>query len=220
MKNLLLFYKSSLFQTIFLGTAFFILVATFGGYGQSGKSQRDVLSFYQAEVERLLLPVNNPNQKSVVVAAFLVHPMADPDYSVCLKDSARHYFLELRLLDQNLWREVLTVFMQKRKLLVSLVQKSVYSKSVSKGFKKKIVKAFELINPGRKYPLSSQSVEIYDATTYEFRWVKKGKMKHIPINFTIREDCYESGLIRVLDQIFADIKNNSLKGTGYFDQFK
>ncbi len=204
----------------FLEMAFFILVDTMGAYGQSGKSQTDVLRFYQAEVERLLLPVNTPETKTSLIAAYLVHPMAEADFSVCLKDSARRYFLELRLLDQNLWREVLTGFMQKKRLQVSSLQATVSSISVSKRFKKKMVNAFDRVSPVRKHPLPAGLIEFYDATTYEFRWVVKREPKQKRINFAIRNDSYESGLIKLLDRMAADLKNSNFKEEGFFGQLK
>jgi hypothetical protein len=220
MKNLLLPNKSTRLQTRFLGIALFLLVATFSGFGQSGKSQMEVLRFYQTEAERLLLPVNTPETKTSVVAAYLVHPMADADYSVCLKDSARHALLELRLLDQNLWREVLTGFMQKKSLQVSSLHASVYSFSVSRRFKKKMVNAFDRVSPVRKHPLPSGLAEFYDDTTYEFRWVAKREPKQKRINFAIRNDSYESGLIKLLDQMAADLKNHTFKEKGFLGQLK
>jgi len=220
MKNLLFLNESTLHQTRFLEIALFLLVATFSGYGQSGKSQMDVLRFYQTEAERLLLPVNTPETKTSVVAAYLVHPMADADYSVCLKDSARHSLLELRLLDQNLWREVLTGFMQKKSMQLSSLQVSVYSISVSKRFKKKMVNAFDRVSPVRKQPLAAGLVEFYDATTYEFRWVAKREPKQKRINFAIRNDSYESGLIKLLDRMAAYLKNNAFKEKAFLGQLK
>jgi len=216
MKDVLLFRKASLFSTKFLGIVTFIFIIASSGYGQSVKTRVDINRVYDSEVERWLLPSHSPRSQTSLLAAFLVHPVLDPDFSVCLRDSARQFFLELRLLDQNLWRELLTGFMQKGSQTVSL-KASVYSTSVSKIFVKKLLQAFDSICPVKENP---HLVVQYDGVTFEFRWVKNGGMKKIPISYELKAESYETGLIKLLTQISGDLKNNSFKESNYTDKFK
>ncbi len=217
MKKSFLFRKTKFFSRKLLGIVILIFVFAFGGYCQSGKPRVDINRVYQSEVERLLLPGSQGTETSLI-AAFLVHPTVDPDYSICLKDSDRQFFLELRLLDKNLNQELMTRFMQKQSLTLPL-KANVYSTSVGKAFKKKMLKAFDSISisPIKKDPLLAEQ---YDGITYEFIWVKNGGMKKIPISFNIKAESYESGLIKLLSQISGDLKNNLFKGTKYFDKLK
>jgi len=206
-----LFRKAKLFSTKLLGIVFLIFFAAFGGYCQSGKPRVDIIKIYQSEIKRLLLPSDSLVAQTHVVAAFLAHPNLDPDYSFCLKDSARQFYLEMRLLDKNLWYELLTRFMQKQSLTLPL-RTSIYSTRVSKKFKKKIIQAFDRISPVKKDP---NVVYTYDGTTYEFIWVKDGEMKKIPFPYGIKVESYEYKLINLLELILSDLKKNSFTESMY-----
>jgi len=129
MKEFSLFSKAKLFSIKLLGMVFLIFVVAFGGYCQSGKPRVDINKIYHSEIKRLLLPSDSLTIQTPVVAAFLVHPRTYPDYSFCLKDSARQFYLEMRLLDKNLWYELLTRFGQKQSLIFP-VKTSIYSTQV------------------------------------------------------------------------------------------
>jgi len=213
MKGTLMFGKSKLFSTKLWGIVFLVFVAAFGGYGQSGKPRVDIGAIYRTEIKRLLLPGDSLMAQTPVVAAFLVLPPDYPNYSFCLKDSARQFFLEMRLLDKNLWYELLTRFGQKQSLTFP-IKTSIYSTPVSKKFKKKIIQAFDRIRPFREDP----NVErIYDGTTYEFIWAKDGEMKKISISYEVKAESYEYKLLNLLELILSDLKNNSFKETYYIE---
>lgn len=211
MKEFFLFRKAKLFSTKLLEIVFLIFVAAFGGYCQSGKPHVDISEIYKSEIKRLLLPSDSLVAQTPVVAAFMVHPEIYPDYSFCLKDSARQFYLEMRLLDKNLWYELLTRFMQKQSLTLPL-RTSIYSTLVSKKFKKKIIQAFDRISPVKKDP---NVVYTYDGTTYEFIWVKDGEMKKIPFPYGVKAESYEYKLINLLELILSDLKKNSFTESMY-----
>jgi hypothetical protein len=171
----------------------------------------DIGAIYRTEIKRLLLPGDSLMAQTPVVAAFLVLPPDYPNYSFCLKDSARQFFLEMRLLDKNLWYELLTRFGQKQSLTFP-IKTSIYSTPVSKKFKKKIIQAFDQINPVKEDPFHPVQ---YDGTTYEFIWVKDGEMKKIPISYGVKAESYEYKLLNLLELILSDLKNNSFKETYY-----
>lgn len=208
--------KTFLFsKTKFSSLAFLLIFTVFGGYGQSAR-QTETLRAYRTETEHLLMPINNKVTQTNLLAAFLVHPYLEPDYSVCLKDSAQQLFLELRLLDKNLWSELLSRFEQKQSLDVSL-KVSVYVTPVGKQFEKNMLAAFAKIGPRK---VSYSSPVNYNGTSYEFRWVEKGEVKNTLRSYDLDAESYESGLIKLLDQLAGDIKNNTGKEAGYFDQYK
>jgi hypothetical protein len=103
--------------------------------------------------------------------------------------------------------------MQKRSQPVSL-KPCVYSTSVSKRFKKKILAAFDKISPD-KGPLAN-----YDGTTHEVFTIKNGEMKNIHISHELKAESYESEFIKCLTQISNDLRNNSFKESKYIDHFK
>lgn len=208
-----MFRKIKLFSTKLLGIVFLIFIAAFDGYGQSRINYAETMRVYRSEIEHWLLPTNSDVTQTPFLAAFLVHPELDPDYSVCLKDSTRQFFLELRVLDKNLWHELFTRVIQKQSLILSF-KTSVYSTSVSKRFKKKILAAFDKISPD-KLPLAN-----YDGTSYAVFTVKKGEMKNIHISHELKAESYESEFIKLLTQISSDLKNNSFKESNYMDKFK
>jgi hypothetical protein len=90
----------------------------------------------------------------------------------------------------------------------------VYSTSVSKRFKKKILAAFDKISPD-KGPLAN-----YDGTTHEVFTIKNGEMKNIHISHELKAESYESEFIKCLTQISNDLRNNSFKESTYIDQLK
>jgi len=198
-----------------LGIAFLIFIDLFNGYGQSTR-QLETLRAYRSEIEHLLLPANNNATQTSLLAAFLVHPYLDPDYSVCLKDSAEQIYLEMRLLDKNLWSELLSRFMQKQSLDSSL-KVSMYSASVSKLYKKEMLTAFTKISPRK---VSDTSPVNSNSTSYEFRWIENGEMKNTTRSHDLNAESYESGLIKILDQIYIDMRNNTFKELKYSNKFK
>jgi len=211
MKEFSMFGKSKLFSTKLWGIVFLVFVAAFVGYGQSGKPRVDINKVYNSEVKRLLLPSDSMVVQAPVVAAFLVHPEIYPDYSFCLKDSTRQFYLEMRLLDKNLNQELMTRFMQKQSLILPL-KTSIYSTRVSKKFKKKIIQAFDRVRPVKQDP---NVVCFYDGTTYEFIWVKDGEMKKIPFPYGIKAESYEYKVINLLERILSDLKKDSFKEPYY-----
>ncbi len=199
------------------GLVLLLLALTFAGYGQSRKWRVDILRVYSSEIEHWLLPSNSDSARTKLLAAFLVVPsFVDPDYSVCLIDSGKHFFLKVKLLDKNLWQELFTRFMQKQNLDLPL-KCDVYSTPVSKQFKKKMISAFEKTTP-RRTSLSSEVQ--YDGTSYEFRWVKKREMKVTKRSHDLGTESYEAGLVKILDQLCADIKNATFKESNFIGKFQ
>ncbi len=211
MKEFFLFGKSKLFSTKRLGIVFLIFVTAIGGYGQSVKPRVDISTVYNSKVKSLLLPSDSMVVQAPVVAAFLVHPEIYPDYSFCLKDSASQFYLEMRLLDKNLWQELFARFMQKQSLTLP-IRTSIYSTRVSKKFKKKIIQAFDRVRPAKEDP---DVISTYDGTTYEFIWAKNGDMKKIPISYEVKAESYEYRLINLLALILSDLKKDSFKEPYY-----
>ena len=211
MKEFSLFRKAKLFATKLLGMVFLIFVVAFGGYCQSGKPRVDINKIYYSEIKRLLFPSDSLVTQTPIVAAFLVNPQIYPDYSFCLRDSARQFYLEMRLLDKNLNQELMTRFMQKQSLTLP-IKTSIYSTRVSKKFTKKIIQAFERVRPVKEDP---NFVSFYDGTTYEFIWVKYGEIKKIPISYDIKAESYEYKLINLLELILSDLKKKSFQESKY-----
>lgn len=211
MKTVFLSRKAKLFSTKLLGIVFLIFVFAFVGHCQSGKSRVDINKIYESEVERLLLPRDSLLAQTHIVAAFLAHPNPDADYSICLKDSARQFYLEMRLLDKNLNQELITRIMKKQSLTLSL-KTSIYSTQVSKEFKKKIIQSFDHIKAIKDDPTV---VSFYDGTTYEFIWAKDGEMKKIPFPHGVNAESYEYKLINLLELILSDLKKNSFTESVY-----
>lgn len=215
--------KSNFLSIRLLGIVLIICSAAFSGYAQtvshyslSAKQSGEILSIYKSEIDHWLLPTNSHSTQPSFLAAFMVHPFPEPaDYSVCLKDSARKFFLELRQLDKNLWIELFTRFNQKQSLDLHL-KASVYTKSVSRRFKKRMVRAFDKMSP---YKTPHESLN-YDGTSYNFRWVKKGEMKKIHVSYGLKADSYYAGFIQLMTQISSDLKNNTFEESNYLDKFK
>ena len=215
MKKVFLFRTAKLFSTKLLGIVSLISVVAYSGYCQSGKSRVDINKVYESEAKRLLLPSDNLSTQTPVIVVFLAHPVLAPDYSICLKDSARQLFLELRLLDKNINQELMTRFMQKQSLLLPL-KASVYKASVSKDFKRKMLQAFDCISPIKDDPFHPVQ---YDGITYEFVRNKDGKMKKISIEYELATDSYESRLIQILDSITNDLKTKLFDESQYIEKF-
>ncbi len=194
---------------------FIFFINGFFGYSQSVNPKTNINEIYQKEVNRLLLSTNNPESKAFVVAAFSVHPMIDPDYSICLKDSARQLFLETRMLDKNINSELMTRFMQHESLSLPL-KVSFNSTKISDKLVKKIIDAFDKITPTKEDPFQPTQ---YDGPVYEFSWLKDGKMKNVHINYDLLPETYEANLIRILDLISNDLKNRSFNESKYIKSF-
>ncbi len=205
-----MFRKAKLILTRFVGIVFIILAVALDGYCQSGKPRVDINKVYESEVKRLLMPGNDLSTQTHVLAAFLVHPELDPDYSVCLKDSASQFFLELQLLNKNINQELMSRFMQKLSLILPL-NTSVYKVVVSKGFKNKILEAFYCVTPDKE----NHDYVQYDGISYEFTRVKNGKIEKIPFSYGVIAESYEARLATVLIQLFSDLKNNSFRESEY-----
>ena len=187
----------------------------YGVDGQSEKRRFDLTRVYDAEIEHWLLPTNTDVTQTAFLAAFLVHPELDPDYSVCLIDSAQHSFLQLRLVDKNLNQELMTRFLKKQSLDLQLLV-STYSVSISQHFKKKLLSSFAAISHDKEM----HYLEISDGITYEFIRIKEGKVEHLPFLFGNKGDSYESFLIKLCMQISNDLKSSSFKESKYFDILK
>ena len=216
MSEVFLSRKSNFLSIRILGIFLITCYAVFSAYGQLKRDRFDILRVYDDEKDRWLLPVTLHGTQPSFLAAFMVHPFPEPaNYSVCLKDSARNFLLELRQLDKNLWIELYTRFNQKQSLDLSL-KASVYTKSVSRRFKKRMVNAFDKMSP---YKTPHESVN-YDGTTYNFRWVKNGKMKKIHVSYGLKADSYYAGFINLMTQISGDLKNNTFKESNYMDKLK
>lgn len=170
-------------------------------YCQSEKPRISIGDIYKTETKRLLMP---QSQHIPVVAAFLVHPEVDPDYSICLKDSVGQFFLEMRLLDKNLWYELLTRFMQKQSLTLP-IKTGLYSIRVSKRFKKKMLQAFNRVKPIKVDPFLDAS---FDGITYDFIWTKNGEISKVPITFGLMSESYEYNLINQLALLNSELKKN------------
>ena len=80
-----------------------------------------------------------------------------------------------------------------------------------------MLKAFDKINPVKADP---HHVVQYDGITFEFIYVKKGRMKKIPILYEFKSESYESVLIKILDQISNDLVNYSFTEIKYRDRLK
>jgi hypothetical protein len=216
MKAISWFYQSNLKLIRLWGIVILICIVAFGGHGQSIKGRVDIQRIYESEIDHWLLSANSRGTQTSLLAAFIVHPFPDPaDYSVCLVDSARHFFLELRVLDKNLWCELLTRFTHKQSLDLPL-KTSVYTLPVSKRFKMKMVEAFAKMSP---YKVPHESV-FYDGITYDFRWFEKGEMKKIHISYGLKAERYQSGFIELMTQISSDLKNSSFKESRYIGKFQ
>lgn len=191
-----------------------LLTQAFLCYAQSSK-QLMVLRTYKSEIDHWLLPDKTDKANTKMLAAFLVLPYLDSDYSVCLIDSAKHFSLKVQLLDKNLWNEVLTRAMKKQNMDLTM-RLSVYSTSVSKRFKRIILSAFEKIGQRK----TSNSGVNYDGISYEFKWVHKGEMKETERSYDLVSESYTAGLVKILDQIYEDIKNNTFKESNFIYKFK
>lgn len=218
MKTLHWFPKAKFNSLRVWGILLLIFAVSFVGHGQSGNQRRvDVLRLYRTEIEHWLLPSKRDTANTKLLAAFLVlPPFRDPDYSVCLIDSAKHFFLKVQILDKNLWEELFTRVMKKQSLDLPL-DFCVYSTQVSKRFKKKMLTAFTKISPRK---VNHSSVVMYDGISYEFRWLEKGEMKSTLRSYDLIAKSYESELVKILDQIGADIKNNTFKESKFINNLK
>ncbi len=216
MKEVYLCQKFNFLSIRLLGIVLILCAIAFGGYGQAKIDRVKIMQVYDDEIEHWLFPANSKGTPPSFLAAFMVHPFPEPaDYSVCLRDSARKFFLELRQLDKNLWIELFTRFNQKQSLDLPL-KVSVYSKSVSRRFEKEMVSAFDKMSP---YKTPHESVN-YDGTTYDFRWVINGEMKKIHVSYGLKAESYYAGFINLMTQISDDLKNNAFKESNYIDKLK
>ncbi len=213
MKKIACYHTANINSIRVWGIVIFIYLASFYVYGQSRINYAETIRAYRSEIEHWLLPTSSDVTQTPYLAAFLVHPELDPDYSVCLKDSAKQFFIELRLLDKNLWHELFSRVIQKQSLILSF-KTSIYSNSVSKRFKKKILAAFDKISPDKLPPAN------YDGISYSVFTVKNGEMKNVHISHELKAESYESEFIKLLTQISSDLKNNSFKESNYMDKFK
>jgi hypothetical protein len=142
----LLFRKANFNSIRVSGLVILFFIGAFFGYGQSENRRLDILRVHSSEIEHWLLPAPDDADEKHLVAAFLVNPYLSPNYSVCLIDSARHFFLELRQLDKNIWIELFTRFTKKERLILPITVSLCLIK-VSRGFKKKMLASFAKMIP-------------------------------------------------------------------------
>lgn len=194
----------------FVGVLIFTLFVVFAGYGQSTR-QVETIKVYKSKIEQLLLPTFTDTSHKQLSIAFLVSPYLEPEYSLCLKDSAGQTFLELRKLEKNLWSELMTRYAQKQGMDLTLKVSS-YIVQVSKNFHKEMSESFTKITP-QKFPHTPVN---YDGASYEFRWHMNNEIKTTSFSHNLKANSYESALIKRLTQMALDIQKKSFKGMGYW----
>lgn len=177
-------------------------------YGQSVKQRLDLNGIYNTEIQRLLIP---PIDQPTIIASFLVHPEIDPDYSICLIDSSGQYYLEMRMLDKNIWSELLSRFMQKQSLILP-IKSNVRSIKISKKLKNEMVRAIKHVKPTK----SDENMPVfYDGPVYEFWSIENEEPQTIKISWNLKSETYEYKLINQLALLTSEIKKNQFNESNF-----
>lgn len=194
---------------------FCVLAGAVSGHGQPGKLRIDYNKVYEMEISRLLLPRNAQESKAPLIAAFLVHPMVYPDYSICLKDSAGRQYLEMRTLDKNINYELQSKLFQRDSSALQ-IKVDVYKVLVNKRLRNKIIWAYDQIKPIEQ---SNTSILWHDETSYEFITVKNGTIRKVPVSYELKPESYEYNLVNLLALICSDMKKKTFRESYYLRKF-
>ncbi len=185
---------------------FFMLISVFS-HGQS------ISDWYETELIKSLKPkIDTLKEKEVLL--FIAKPsFVNPEYSIRIIEKANQSFLELRIIEKNLWDELFRL----RRIGASEVtlQTHFFSTAISSTFKKRMLDTFSkaiFINENKEKPSEPRT---FDGTCYEFSISHCEKSSSIIINYELDRSYLEYRIANTNYQIVNDIINNLFNETKY-----
>ena len=175
--------KMTFHQYKFLCILFLLLISGFS------YSQR-IDDWFKVELDKRLNPKIDTLQEKEVLLFIAKPSFVDPEYSIRVIDRGNQTFLEVRLIEKNLWTELFRLRRQGSSE-VSL-QTHFFSIEISTTFKNKMVGVFSkaiLINENSKKKPSGPRT--FDGTCFEFRINDNGKNASTTIDYELKYDDFE-----------------------------
>jgi hypothetical protein len=169
--------------------------------------------WYNAELEKRLYPkVSSDNEKQVLM--FVAKPsFVKPEYSLRIVEKANQSFLELRIIEKNLWNELFRL----RTMGASEITLSnqFYSIVISEFFKNKMLDAFSNAISANENRVKPSGPRTFDGTCYEFYTFECGKEYTIKIDYNLEKNDIENVIAIANDQIANDIRNGLFAESKY-----
>lgn len=163
---------------VFLVCLLFIVDCTFC---QSTKGKIDILKLLSTELERHLFPPFVTKDTCEIIL-FTIKPEAKPDASFRIINICKKFYLEVRILDQNVWVELLTSI-NKHSYCPLSIKTHYYLIPVSKNFENKMVDVFSKVNASKDNQVKIYSegkitlnkFDVFDGSLYGFSVYLDGK---------------------------------------------
>jgi len=186
-------------------------------YSQNGTFWFD----YRSELVKRIYPVIDTTTTKEIVLFIATPPSVKPEHSIRIVDIGNKSFIEVRILERNLWDELSKLTKQNDSLSIKTY---LFITPISGSFRNKMLMAFSnviVLDENRIKPKNYQTVDgtihglqIFDGTTYEFVINKNGILSQSKIQYDLDSTDFRSRIAMTNLQIINDLKNNS------FNEFK
>ncbi len=169
--------------------------------------------WYNTGIEKRLYPKVD-SKKGNEVLLFVAKPsFVKPEYSLRIVEKANQSFLELRILEKNLWNELFRL----RTMGASEITLSTqfYSIVISEFFKNKMLDAFSKAISANENRVKPSGPRTFDGICYEFHTFECEKQSIIKIDYNLERDDIENVIAFTNYQIANDIRNSSFEESKY-----
>lgn len=185
---------------------FLLLLSTFG-YGQS------LSDWYGVELAKSLFPKKDTLHEKEVLMFIAKPSFVNPEYSIRITEKANQSFLELRILEKNLWNELFRL----RRIGSSelSLQTHLFSIPISNTFKNEMINVFSKaisMNESRQKPSEPRT---FDGTCYEFQIKECGNYSTIKIDYELDKSYLEFKVAETNNKIVKDIIDNTFIESKY-----
>jgi hypothetical protein len=191
-----------------------LLVLLFVGFAssQSPKKGIDVSKEYKNELKDRLCPeVDTSTTK--IVALFVTKPsFADPECSIRIIDIIDKSFIEVRVLEKNLWEEQ---YKQNKQADSLSGETYCYSAPVSRSFRDKMLAAFTKVIELHEKRIKPDGIQLYDGICYEFMVNNNGNKLFAKIDYNLKYDDFRDQVASTNLRIIDVMRRHSFNESAY-----
>jgi hypothetical protein len=179
---------------------------------QSPKKGIDVSKEYRNELKDRLCPKVDTSTTKVVLLFIAQPAFIGPECSFRLIDRADQSFLEVRILEKNLWAEQ---FKQNKQADSLCVKTSFFSTLVSRSFRDKMVAAFTKVIELHESRIKPNEIQLYDGICYEFMINNNENILFAKINYNLKYDDFRDRVAATNLRIIDTMKRHSFNSSVY-----
>ena len=211
-----------------------LTIFLFAFIGLIGDLSAQEIGFSDLIIQQIRKQLNPPflSNDTIRKFSFLVTPEVNPNSSMRIIETKKHFYLEIRCLDKNIKTELYATYRAESFPQLS-IKTLFYSIPISDQFAKNVLEVFfkikKLERKGQKIydngKLITEHFDIFDGSNYEFIAYEDGKLKSSTYILVSEVDPYNTAPIDSADYIYQvkltniriinDVRNGTFKESNY-----